>query len=374
MPSQKKPTFIEHFKEINDPRTRHTKYELEDIFFMALCALICGCDSWVAVEKFCQLKRPWFEDYLELDNGIPSHDTFGRVFSLIEPTQFQKCFSRWIQAVVEHVIGDVVAIDGKCLRGSHEKGDGKAAIHMVSAWSSSNQLVLGQVKVDEKSNEITALPTLLKNLDISGATVTADAIHTQRKTAELIVGKGANYLLALKGNRSTLHDEVALFFEQTPKAFQKSLRYHEALDAGHGRIERREICATDQIDWLKTNHDFPHLASIVKVTSTRIDVTGESKEHRYYISSHAHKDAERFGHFIRAHWGIENCLHWSLDMAFDEDSCRVRAGHADQNLATLRHLAINLLKSETSAKVGVKIKRQMAGWDPNYLLKVLQLT
>lgn len=372
MTKLKKPTLIEHFKEIEDPRImRKKQHHLDDIFFITLCAVICGCDGWVAIEKFATMKRSWFEQYLALENGIPSHDTFGRVFSLIDPKQFQSCFSDWIKSVVQHVTGDVIAIDGKCLRGSYDKQDNKAAIHMVSAWSSANELVIGQVKVDDKSNEITALPRLLEYLDITGAIITADALHTQKNTADLIVKKGADYVLALKGNQSTLHDDVTLFFEETPSAYLNALSHHLTVDAGHGRVEEREIWVCNQIDWLNSRHEFPHLSSIIKVKSRRF-VNGEtSEEDRYFISSIDGNDASLIGHYIRSHWGVENNLHWSIDMAFDEDRCRIRKGHADENMAMFRHISLNLLREEKTAKVGIKIKRQMAGWDMDYLLKVL---
>jgi predicted transposase YbfD/YdcC len=366
-----KPSFMEHFKEITDPRImRQKQYKLSDMFFITLCAVICGCDSWVAIAKFGEMKRSWFEEYLELENGIPSQDTFGRVFSLIDPKEFQACFSSWIQAVVKHVVGDVIAVDGKCLRGSYDKKDDKAAIHMVSAWSTANQLVLGQVKVDEKSNEITALPELLERLDITRAIITADAMHTQTKTAKLIVKNGGDYVLALKGNQSTLHDDITLFFEQTPQSLLDTLHYDKTVDGDHGRIEEREVTVCNQIDWLG-EHKFPHLASIIRVKSRRFCKERWSEEYRYYISSINKNDASLFNRYVRSHWGVENSLHWTLDMAFDEDHCRIREGYADENMSMFRHMSLNLLKAEKSAKVGIKIKRQMAGWDSDYLLKVL---
>jgi len=338
-----------------------------------LCAVICGCDGWVAIAKFAKMKQNWFEQYLLLENGTPSHDTFGRVFSLIDPEQFQVCFSNWIKDIVEHVTGDVIAIDGKCLRRSHDKSSNKSAIYMVSAWSHDNQLTLGQVKVSEKSNEITALPALLENLDIRGSIITTDALNTQKNSAKVIVAKGADYLSALKGNQSTLHDDVALFFENTPKSYLDTLNIYKSKDKGHGRKEEREVTSCNQIDWLTKTHSHPHLASIIKVKSRRYIKKEWSEEIRYFISSVQHNDAQKYGHYVRAHWGVENCLHWTLDTAFDEDQCRIRMGNADQNIAIVRHISLNLLKAETEAKVGIKIKRQMAGWDNDYLLKVLKI-
>lgn len=372
--TKQKPTLIEHFKDIADPRLQRKQlHKLDDIFFITLCAVICGCDSWVAIEKFANMKRSWFTQYLSLEHGIPSHDTFGRVFSLIDPEQFQVCFSNWIKDIVKVVTGDVIAIDGKCLRRSHDKSNNKSAIYMVSAWSHDNQLTLGQVKVDEKSNEITALPALLKNLNVTGSIITTDALNTQKKSAKIIVEKGADYLSALKGNQSTLHDDVAMFFENTPKRYSGSLNSVKSIDSGHGRIEEREVTSCNDIEWLTKAHKHPYLASIIRVKSRRFHKNEWSEETRYFISSVKHNDAEKFAHYVRAHWGVENNLHWTLDMAFDEDSCRIRKGFADQNMAILRHISLNLLKSETEQKVGIKIKRQMAGWDNDYLLKVLQI-
>lgn len=372
--TKQKPTFIEYFKDITDPRLKRKQlHKLDDIFFITLCAVICGCDSWVAIEKFANMKRNWFEQYLSLEYGVPSHDTFGRVFSLIDPEQFQVCFSNWIKAIVKNVTGDVIAIDGKCLRRSHDKQSNKSAIYMVSAWSYDNQLTLGQVKVNEKSNEISALPALLENLDITGAIITTDALNTQKNSARIIVEKGGDYLSALKGNQSTLHDDVILFFESTPKNHIEHLASHKTVEKGHGRIEEREVTSCNNIDWLTKEHKHPYLASIVSVKSRRFLNNEWSQETRYFISSVKHNDAKKFAHYVRAHWGVENNLHWTLDMAFDEDSCRIRQGFADQNMAILRHISLNLLKSETEHKVGIKIKRQMAGWDNDYLLKVLQI-
>jgi predicted transposase YbfD/YdcC len=274
---------------------------------------------------------------------------------------------------VSLALGEVVAIDGKCLRRSYDKGEDRAAIHMVSAWAQGNRMVLGQVKVNEKSNEITALPKLLDMIDIAGAFVTADAMHTQTKTAGLIVDRGADYVLALKGNQSTLHDDVALFFEQVPVGYEKTLCYNEDIDAGHGRIESREVWVCNNIDWLTKEHDFPHLASIIKIKAKRYVDGRWSEEVRYYISSIKSDDAAKIERFIRNHWSVETGLHWVLDVAFNEDDCRVRIGHAAENLSTSRRIALNLLKADTTKKVEIKIKRQIAGWDERYLLQQLSL-
>jgi predicted transposase YbfD/YdcC len=244
---------------------------------------------------------------------------------------------------------------------------------MVSAWAQGNRLVLGQVKVDEKSNEITALPKLLEMVDVAGAIVTADAMHTQTKTASLIISKGADFVLALKGNQSTLHDDVILFFEQMPTKYEKAVCYNENIDSGHGRIEVREAWVCNDIDWLTKEHDFPHLGSIIKIKAKRYVGERWSEEVRYYISSIKSDDAAKMERFIRDHWSIETGLHWVLDVAFSEDDCRVRMGHAAENLSTFRRIALNLLKADKTQKVGIKIKRQIAGWNEKYLLQLLSL-
>ncbi|MFT6919441.1 MAG: putative transposase YbfD/YdcC [Cognaticolwellia sp.] len=291
--TKQKPTLIEHFKDITDPHLQ--LHKLDDIFFITLCSVICGCDSWVAIEKFANMKRNWFEQYLSLEYGIPSHDTFGRVFSLIDPEQFQVFLSNWIKAIVKK------AIDGKCLRRLPDKSSNKSAIYRVSAWSHDNQLTLGQVKVNEKSNEITALPALLEKLDITGAVITTDALNTQKNSARIIVEKGGDYLSTLKGNQSTLHDDVTLFFENTPKSYIERLASHKTVEKDHGRIEEREVTSCNDIDWLTKEHEHPYLAGIISVKSRRFHNNEWSQETRYFISSVKHNDAEKFAHYVRAH-------------------------------------------------------------------------
>lgn len=366
----KKPTLFEHFEAIKDHRKRTPHHSLENILFITFCAVISGCDGFVSIEEFAKIRKDWFEQFLDLPYGIPSHDTLGRVFACIDPEQFKKCFANWVSALVKHVTGDVISIDGKCLRGSHDEENDKSAIHLVSAWSSANGCVLGQEKVDEKSNEITALPELLKRLDIQGAVVTADAMHTQTKTAALIVEKKADFVLVLKGNQGTLNDDVRLFFEAPPA--NTEFHYHEMVEKEHGRIEEREIWLCTDVEWLNKMHPFPYLSSIVKVTSRRTIKDKVQEESRYFISSLKNPTPEKMAQIIRSHWHIENKLHWVLDMAFDEDRCRIRMGNADENIAIIRHIALNLLKQETTVKVGIKTKRQMAGWNTEYLLKVLK--
>lgn len=363
-------SIIKHFSSIPDPRIDRRKlHKLQDIFFITLCAVICGADDWVSIERFGEAKEAWLTEVLKLENGIPSHDTFGNVFAAINTEQFSECFSRWAADIAELGEGEIIAIDGKCLRRSLDKASGKAAIHMVSAWATQNQLVLGQQKVDDKSNEITAIPKLLMQLNIAGAVVTMDAMGCQTKVAEQIVHQGADYLLSLKGNQGNLHQDVKLIFESENT---RPAVGHESYDGGHGRIETRTVRACAEIDWLKERH--PHwvdLKSIVAVTARREARDKITDETRYFISSMDASDPKRLGQIVRAHWGIENNLHWVLDYAFDEDAQRARVGHSAANMTVIRHIALNLVKSEKTVKVGVKNKRLKAGWDEDYLLKIV---
>lgn len=366
-----KDSITKHFSTIEDPRiNRQKKHNLSDIFFMVLCAVICGADNWVMIEMFCKSKKEWFTKQLQLENGIPSHDTFGKVFAAIDIEGFSKCFTNWVNDLVDLSVGEVIAIDGKCLRRSIDKASNKAAIHMVSAWACDNECVLGQVPVAEKSNEITAIPKLLKILDLQNTTVTIDAMGCQRAISEQIVSQGGDYLFSLKGNQGNLNDDVRTWFESDLK--NKAPYQHETIDGDHGRIETRTITSTDNIDWLQKNHNWPHLKSIISVKSTREIKENISEETRYFISSLDANDIKKIAHTVRAHWGIENKLHWVLDMAFDEDHSRAREGNSAANLAVIRHLALNLLKAEKSTKVGIKTKRARAGWDERYMLKVIE--
>jgi len=365
-----------YFGDLTDPRVERTKrHGLLDIITLALCGVICGAESWVEVEAFGKAKQAWFAQFLALPHGIPSHDTFGRVFAALDPEQFGAGFGVWMAAIAQHTAGQVVALDGKTLRRSHDRGKGKAALHLVSAWASSNRLVLGQVATDDHSNEITALPLLLELLSLDGCVVTIDAMGCQRAIARQIRKQSGDYVLGLKGNQGRMHQEVIELFAQAQSTRFAGVAhdYHRSVDKGHGRIEVREcwtITEPDYLQWLDEGEDWADLSSIVMVTAERRMGEQTSQETRYYLSSlpGAAKDVAKA---VRAHWGIENQLHWVLDMAFREDECRVRSGHASQNFATLRHLALNLLRQETTAKVGVKVKRLKAGWDDTYLLKVL---
>ncbi len=363
------PSILHHFSSINDPRIeRQKKHLLPNIFFITLCAVICGADDWATVEEFGQSNEEWLTELLDLKNGIPSHDTFGRVFSLIDTHLFSECFSHWVSDLAQLSEGEVIAIDGKCLRGSIDRASNKAAIYMVSAWAQKNQLILGQQKVDDKSNEITAIPQLLLQLDIAGAVVTIDAMGCQTKIAKQIIDQKADYVLSLKGNQGELHDDVVTYFESdlSPEVG------NENYDGGHGRIETRTIRATADIQWLQDRHPkWTGLKSIIAVSAKRELRNKVEEETRYFISSLDATDPQKLGHIVRAHWSIENNLHWVLDQAFNEDSHRARMGYSAANMAIIRHITLNLLKAEKSVKRGIKIKRLKAGWNKSYLLKIL---
>ena len=347
---------------------RRKLHQLPDILFITLCAVISGADNWVMIEQFGKSKQAWFEGVLNLPNGIPSHDTFGDVFAAIDTEQFSTCFSNWVNALSRISQGQVIAIDGKTLRRSLDKASNQSAIHMVSAWAQSNALVLGQVKVDDKSNEITAIPRLLKLFDLAGAVVTIDAMGCQTEITKQIIEQGGDYALSLKGNQGNLHEDVRAWFESD----LASASQHEHLDGGHGRVEIRRLRASGDIDWLRARH--PHwtaLKSIIAVESERHIGDERQRETRYFISSLSAASPEKLGQVIRAHWSVENSLHWVLDVSFDEDRNRTRQGNSAANLAIVRHLALNLLKHEKSLKVGIKTKRARAGWDHDYLLKIM---
>lgn len=370
-------SLVKHFEGLADPRSGNAKAHIFlEILIIAILAVICGADGWSDVELFGKNKKAWLKTFLKLPKGIPSHDTFGRVFAKIKPEEFQKRFIDWVQAVERLTAGQVIAVDGKKLRRSHDQAAGKAAIYMVSAWATENQLVLGQTTVAEKSNEITAIPELLRLLDLSGCIVTIDALGTQTEISETIIEGGGDYLLAVKENQGHLFEDVQYLFEVLEAARgMKSTPYQSAtmVNKGHGRIETRQCWATDReehLALLRKRQQWRGLKSVVRIVSQR--QIGETVEvqTRYFISSLS-ADAKRILQTKRSHWKIENQLHWVLDMAFREDQSRVRQDHAAENLAVLRHLALNLLKNEKTATGGIRAKRLQAAWNHDYLLTIL---
>jgi len=364
-------TIAKHFGKLEDPRIDRTKLHLlSDILTIAICAVICDADGWVDVENYGVSKHTWLATFLPLPNGIPSHDTFGRVFARIDPQQFQACFIRWMRDIYRVTNGEVVPIDGKTLRHSFDTELGLSPIHMVSAWATSNRLVLGQLKVDDKSNEITAIPALLKTLDIAGCIVTIDAIGCQKSIARQIIEQSGDYVLALKANQETLYADVRALLDHLIATGDADLDYYETSEENHGRIEVRRYWTTSRLDTLRSRDAWHKLQTIGAVEAERSTNGETTTERRYYILS-LPSTAKTFGNAVRSHWEIENVVHWVLDIAFREDECRIRMGHGPENFAVLRHIALNLLRQETTFKGSIKSKRHRAGWNESYLKKVL---
>lgn len=368
------------FEALEDPRSRKCAYPLEELLLAALCAITRGADDWVGVTRWARLKLQWLRRFLPFGNGIASHDTFSRVFSLLDAQRFEACFVAWTQPLCPTLAGQTIAIDGKSLRGSHDGGVNMA--HLVAAWHSAAGLALGQVKTESKSNEITAIPALLEVLDVQGATLTMDAMGCQHAIVEKIVAKGADYLIGVKNNQPTLAQTVESLFEATDAGVRDGrLLQHVTLDKDHGRIETRCCWVARDLSAINEHiRAWPQLRTAVRVKSTRETVNGRSKgkprtEWRYYISSLA-LDAAEFNRLIRSHWSIENEFHWVLDVSFGEDASRVRVGHGAQNFAILRRIALSLIKQEksTTTKTRFNVKRLQAGWSTEYLETVLGLS
>jgi predicted transposase YbfD/YdcC len=386
MEAQATQGLLRFFQMIPDSRAANARHLMSDILSVAILAVLCGSESWAAVEFWGQGNLDWLSTFLELPHGIPSHDTFDRVFSLLDPLEFEKCFNQWVATLAQSSCGLFLAVDGKTLRHSWKHAWSKTPVHLVSAFVSQNKLVLGQIATDSKSNEITAIPKLLAMLNLSGMTVTIDAMGCQREIAGQIIRQKGHYLLAVKDNQPTLHEKVKSLLDEAILDGFKGIRhgYHQETDDDHGRIETRRVWVTNEVHWLGKDllEQWPGLASVIVVESTRQDLGDLSgrvtTERRYYIGSHSGIDAEHVAQGIRQHWGIENGLHWCLDMAMREDECRLRVEHGAENFSRLRRIALNKLKRWQPRKsngkplnAGIRIKQQACGWSRKFLLEAL---
>ena len=360
----------DHFRGLADPRVRRTRrHELVDILVISICTLLCGGESFNDMEDFGRAKEEWFRTFLNLPNGIPSHDTFNRVLAALDPTQFLECFMTWTQRLRQTVSEEIVAMDGKALRRALQTG---GVPYMVNAWAVRNGLVLGQLRVAAKSNEITAVPQLLRALDLAGCLVTLDAMGCQKHIAKEIIESDAEYVLALKGNQATVYDEVRTYLDDAILHAAGELAYTETIEKDHGRLETRRCWQSARLDWFADRNQWEGLRSVGVVEAVR-ELKGQIQtERRYYLSSLT-LDASRLARAVRAHWSVENQLHWVLDVQFGEDQSRARSGHAAENLATLRRLALNLLKRDTTKQRGIRGKQKNAGWNHRYLLHLLGL-
>jgi predicted transposase YbfD/YdcC len=358
---------LKYFADLQDPRVERTReHLLEEILLITIAAVLSGASGWNEIADYAKAKIEWFRTFLKLPGGIPSHDTFNRVFSALDGDELEKGFVAWVASIAKLTAGEIISIDGKALKGTRQAGK-KAIVHMVSAWANTNNLVLAQRKVDDKSNEITAIPKLLQTLELSGTVVTIDAIGCQRSIAQQITDKKADYILAVKENQKHLLEEMKDSFRMLPAD-----AVAEEIDCGHGRVERRTCSVLGDLSLVEKAAEWASLQSLVRIEAERFHkATGETeRETRYYITS-LQPEATRLNRAIRQHWGIENKLHWVLDVAFGEDLCRKRRGNAAQNFSTINRIALNLLKQDKSSKLGVHGKRLKAGWDNDYLLKVL---
>jgi predicted transposase YbfD/YdcC len=381
---------LRHFLNLPDPRAANVIHKLQDIITLAVCAVICGADGWVEVEMFSLSKLAWFKTFLELPGGVPSHDTFGRLFAALDPVAFECCFMRWTAALSSGSAGRLVAFDGKAIRRSFEHAwDKSGMVHLVSAFSRDNSMVFGQLAVADKSNEITAIPQLLELLDLKGAVVSIDAMGCQREIAAKVVEAGADYLLGVKENQPVLAALAGRLMQEASLDHAKSgqprgngenqgVRYDfsQSVDGDHGRIETRRVLVSDHIEGLASQitSEWASLGCIVCVESVR-ELIGRAKkpeiQRRLYISSIKGRDAVRMADLIRGHWSVENQLHWQLDVSFREDERRIRKDNGAENYSRLCRLALNLLKKDKTVKAGIHAKRLKAGWDEHYLLRLL---
>jgi predicted transposase YbfD/YdcC len=373
--SMEKKWFLKNFESIQDIRQKgKIKHKLIDIIIIVICACMCNIDEWEAIELFANANYEWFKKLLELPNGIPSHDTIERVFRWINPKEFKTCFINWVETIRKEIKGEVISIDGKTVRGS-EDGN-REAIHMVNVWANSNRLIIGQMKVYEKSNEITAIPELIKILELSECVITIDAMGCQKEIAKAIVKKNSDYVLALKGNHKNMHEDVSDFLdEMITNNFKDGVEkipydYYEKVEKGHGRIEKRKYWITNKIEWLENYKDWAKITTVGVVEATREIKGRKTVERRYYISS-LPMDAIKFAHAVRSHWGIENKVHWLLDAVFGEDKSKIRKDNAPENMAIARQLGINLLRKAPLEKLSLKAKALSALMDSNYRERAL---
>jgi len=365
---------VQLFRDIPDPRmVGKISHKLHDILVITVCAVICGLEHWTQIADYGQAHEAWFRTFLDLPNGIPSHDTFGKVLAALDPEAFEQRIQQWIHALFGSATeGKHIAVDGKTLRRSFDHASDKAAIHMINAYVHENHAVFAQLKVDDKTNEITAIPSLLEMLQLQDATVTIDAMGCQKDIAQKIVAGGGHYVLALKGNQSALQEDVQTFLDDhIARGVTRQGDYYETVEKSHGRIETRKCWTCWQVDWLTQRHAWAGLSTIVAVECTRTVHDKTSTERRYFISSHSGRQAQKLAVLIRNHWRVENQLHWTLDVCFNEDQCRVRIANAAENLARIRRISLLLLKQEKTCRLGIQSKRAKAAYDRDYLLTLL---
>lgn len=371
-----KKTLIESFENIEDPREYNISHKLIDIILIAILAILCGADDFEEMETFGISKEKWLRKYLKLPYGIPSHDTFNRVLSALDSVEFHKCFMDWVSLLYEKISKEIISIDGKTIRRTKDKAKNLKAAHIVSAWANKNQMVLGQLKVDDKSNEITAIPELLKLLDIQGCIITIDAMGTQTNIAKTIVEGGAEYILPVKENQKTLHDELEAYFndEIIPKSIKELLEdgiYHKTLEKNHGRIEKRQYYMSKDITCISNPDKWPNIKGIGMTINIVQENNKVSHKQKFYIMSDI-ENVYEFSKAVRSHWGVETSLHWCLDVGFREDESRARKDNVAENLNIIRHMTLNMLKKEKSVKSGIAGKRLKCGWDESYMEKVLE--